>query len=102
METDIKSKTKVKTKVSVVEPKLYKVLMHNDDVTPMDFVVSLLSLIFKHPHNKAYALMMKIHHDGMAVCGLYTKEIAQTRMLQAKALAQSHAFPLNITMEADE
>ncbi len=100
MET--KTKSKLKTKQELQMPKMYKVLMHNDDVTPMDFVVSLLSVIFRHSNNKAYALMIKIHTEGVAVCGVYPYEIAQTRTLQAKAFAKSQSWPLNITMEVDQ
>jgi ATP-dependent Clp protease adaptor protein ClpS len=95
----VKSKSSTQVQTTLKAPKLYKVLMHNDDVTPMDFVVSLLMVIFKHPENKAYALMLKIHTDGLAICGLYTQEIAQTRMLQAQALTQTNGWPLKVTIE---
>jgi len=101
MESEIKPKSNVQTKQEIHIPKMYKVLMHNDDITPMDFVVSLLSIIFGHNEHNAYTLMMKIHTEGLAVCGIYTYEVAQTRTLQAKALAKNHAWPLNITIEVE-
>ena len=97
METQTQEKTKTSLKIKT--PKLYKVLMHNDDVTPMDFVVSVLELIFKHTPESAYDLMMTVHTEGVAVCGVYTKEIAETRCLQAKAICDNHAWPLKLTLE---
>lgn len=101
MGTSVQAKSSKKEKISLKKPSMYKVLIHNDDVTPMDFVVSLLMVIFRHTENRAYALMMKVHTDGVGMCGIYTLEIAQTRMLQAQALAQSNNWPLQITMEEE-
>lgn len=101
MTTTPKSSSKLKTRQELQVPKMYKVLMHNDDVTPMDFVVSLLTIIFRHSENKAHALMMKVHTEGVALCGVYTFEIAETRTLQAKALAESHSWPLKLSIETE-
>lgn len=81
------------------KPKKYKVLMHNDDFTAMEFVVEILMTVFNKDEITAVVLMQQIHHEGLAICGIYTKEIAETKIVQTKELAKANKFPLKCTME---
>jgi ATP-dependent Clp protease adaptor protein ClpS len=83
------------------EPQLFKVLLHNDDYTSMDFVVEVLMGIFHKDQQQAEQIMLQIHEKGRAVCGVYTCEIAQTKVEQVRQLAKRNEFPLLATMEED-
>jgi len=85
----------------VERPKRYKVIMHNDDYTTMEFVVDVLVGIFRKSETEAVRLMQTIHEKGKAVCGVYTKEIAETKVAQTIELARSNGFPLRCTMEEE-
>jgi len=82
-------------------PKKYKVIMHNDDYTAMEFVVEVLTTIFRKSENEAVRLMQKIHIEGFAVCGVYTQEIAETKVEQTIELARENGYPLRCTMEEE-
>lgn len=82
-------------------PRRYKVILHNDDYTSMDFVVEILMGVFRKSEEEAHALMLKIHEEGFAVCGVYTKEIAETKVEQVISLARADGFPLKCTMEEE-
>jgi len=81
------------------EPPLYKVLLHNDDFTTMEFVVWVLESIFNMPEEQAIQVMLNVHLRGVGVAGIYTYEIAETKIEQTTALAQEHEYPLLVTME---
>jgi len=83
------------------EPQLFKVLLHNDDYTSMDFVVEVLMGIFHKTHHQAEQIMFQIHEKGKAICGVYTYEIAQMKVEQVRKLAKENEFPLLATMEED-
>jgi len=83
------------------EPKMFKVLLHNDDYTSMDFVVDVLIRIFHKTHAEAEQIMLQIHEKDKAVCGVYSFEIAQTKAEQVKQLAKQNEFPLLATIEED-
>ena len=83
------------------EPKLYKVILLNDDYTSMDFVVMILMEIFHQDARRANATMFKIHEEGSGLCGVYTYEIAETKIAQVHTLAKEHQFPLRATMEEE-
>lgn len=85
----------------VDKPKRYKVLMHNDDYTSMEFVVDVLMNIFRKSEAEAVRLMHTIHNENHAVCGIYTKEIAETKIEQTTELARENGFPLKCTMEEE-
>ncbi|MDQ1326180.1 MAG: ATP-dependent Clp protease adaptor protein ClpS [Campylobacterota bacterium] len=87
--------------VELKEPAKYKVLLHNDDYTSMDFVVEILVRIFYKNHDEAERIMLQIHEKGKAVCGVYSFEIAQTKAQQVKQLAKQNGFPLLATIEED-
>jgi ATP-dependent Clp protease adaptor protein ClpS len=89
--------------LSLQLPKKYEVLLHNDDYTTMDFVVEILMEFFHKSKPDAYAIMIKIHKQGHAVCGKYTKEIAEMKVNQVKAAAKQNGFALLATMrESDD
>ncbi|WP_309497025.1 ATP-dependent Clp protease adaptor ClpS [Sulfurovum sp.] len=83
------------------EPQLFKVLLHNDDYTSMDFVVDVLVNIFHKTHAQAEQIMLLIHEKGKAICGVYSFEIAQTKAQQVKLKAKQNEFPLLATIEED-
>lgn len=88
---DVQSKT--------AKPKMYKVLFHNDDYTTMEFVVSVLMSIFHHSEASAFKIMMHVHTNGVGVAGVYTKEVAETKVAQTTQLARKNDFPLELTIE---
>ena len=83
------------------EPKMFKVLLHNDDYTSMDFVVDILIGIFHKTHAQAEQIMLQIHEKDKAICGVYSFEIAQTKAEQVKQRAKQNEFPLLATIEED-
>ncbi len=96
------AKIEEKIKVALQPPKLWKVLFLNDDQTPMEFVMELLTTIFKHSEHDAKDLTMEIHNTGSAVVGVYTHEIAEQRGIESTQLARSNGFPLQITLEQEQ
>lgn len=99
VELDVKIDEKIKKQLK--EPNLYKVVFLNDDVTPMDFVVSLLVELFKHSEQTAYAITIKIHEEGSGVVGTYSYEMAEQKSLEAINLSRDNGFPLKIKIEED-
>ena len=83
------------------EPQMFKVLLHNDDYTSMDFVVEVLMGIFHKTHAQAEQIMLQIHEKDKAICGVYSFEIAQTKAQQVKQRAKQNEFPLLATIEED-
>jgi len=84
------------------KPPMYKVLLLNDDFTPMDFVVSILQTIFYKDKDEAVRITMNVHTSGIGVCGVYTKDIAETKTQQVLAYAQENQHPLQCTLEEAE
>lgn len=95
--TGLVTKTRPKTK----KPSLYKVLMLNDDYTPMEFVVHVLERFFNKAREDAEVIMMQVHRQGVGVCGVYTYEVAETKVAQVIAFAQRHQHPLQCTLEKE-
>ncbi len=95
--TGIVTKTRSKTK----KPSLYKVLLLNDDYTPMDFVVYVLERFFNKAHEEATMIMLHVHHKGVGICGVYTYEVAETKVAQVMNFARQHQHPLQCTMEKE-
>jgi ATP-dependent Clp protease adaptor protein ClpS len=83
----------------VAEPPLFKVLLHNDDYTTMEFVVWVLASVFNMPEEQAIQVMLNVHLRGIGVAGIYTFEVAETKVEKTTALAREHEFPLLVTME---
>lgn len=88
-------------KSHVASPKMYKVLLLNDDFTSMEFVVDVLTIIFHRTQNDAHTIMLKIHKEGSGLCGVYTYEIAETKVAQVLRLAKNNKFPLRAVMEEE-
>lgn len=86
----------------IKEPKMYRVVLLNDDYTGMDFVVEVLMQVFHHKIENAINIMLKVHREGRGVCGVYTHEIAETKVSQVKAKAKENEFPLRADMEREE
>ncbi|PCI21476.1 MAG: ATP-dependent Clp protease adapter ClpS [Piscirickettsiaceae bacterium] len=84
------------------KPPMYKVLLLNDDFTPMDFVVSILQTIFYKDKDEAVRITMNVHTSGIGLCGVYTKDIAETKVQQVIAYAQENQHPLQCTLEEAE
>ena len=91
-----------KTKPKVAKPPLYKVLLLNDDYTPMEFVVIVLERFFGISHQAAVDIMLTVHRKGLAVVGVFSYEIAETKVTQVMDFAQKHQHPLQCTMEKEE
>ena len=91
----------LKTKPKTKRPPLYKVLILNDDFTPMEFVVMVLERFFGMTHAQAFDLMLTVHKKGVAVVGVYSHEIAETKVAQVMDFAQRHQHPLQCTMEKE-
>lgn len=87
------------TRQRVEPPPMYKVVLHNDDYTPMDFVIDVLTRFFNLQYEKASEIMLKVHYEGKAVCGVFTAEIAETKVQQVSSYAKEHEHPLLCTME---
>ncbi len=81
------------------EPPLYKVLLHNDDYTTMDFVVMVLEKVFHKTPSEATVIMLNVHRNGIGVCGIYPAEIAETKIDTVHAMASEAGFPLKASME---
>ena len=91
----------LKTKPKTARPPLYKVLILNDDFTPMEFVVMVLERFFGMTHAQAFDIMLTVHKKGIAVVGVYSHEIAETKVAQVMDFAQRHQHPLQCTMEKE-
>ena len=89
------------TKKKLERPPLYDVLLHNDDYTTQDFVVMVLETVFHKPRGEAFTIMMSVHRSGLGVAGIYTRDVAETKVKTTKALAEEHEFPLLVTMELE-
>ena len=88
-----------RVKPQTKRPNLYRVLLLNDDYTPMDFVVVVLQTVFAMSREKATQVMLQIHREGMGVCGTYTREVAASKVDQVLGIARRHQHPLQCTME---
>lgn len=96
---NIKEATEIE--LGLDNPQMYKVLLHNDDYTPMEFVIEILMKIFHKDLDSANELMWQVHEKGKAVCGIYVYEIAKTKVQQVKMAAKSNGFPLLATLEKE-
>src|ERR1044071_10314350 len=93
--------TITKSKEKLEKPPLYKVLLHNDDYTTMEFVVFVLISVFNKSEDDAFVIMLKVHNEGLGIAGVYPYEIAETKAEKVIALAQQHEFPLMCTVEEE-
>lgn len=88
-------------KAALKAPRLFKVLLHNDDFSTMDFVVFILKTVFRKPEAEAQAIMLAVHRQGVGVAGVFTRDVAETKVAQVKALAEREGFPLLCTAEPE-
>lgn len=95
--TVVAPRTRTRTK----KPSMYKVLLLNDDYTPMEFVISVLERFFYKGAEDATRIMLHVHQKGVGVCGVYTYEVAETKVTQVMDFARQHQHPLQCTMEKD-
>ena len=93
--------TESRTGQELERPRMWRVLLHNDDYTTQDFVVWVLESIFHKPRGEAFTIMMSVHRSGMGVAGVYTHDVADTKVKTTKQLAEEHEFPLLVTMEPE-
>jgi ATP-dependent Clp protease adaptor protein ClpS len=99
--TDVEVKIDEKIKINVTEPKRYKVIFLNDDKTPIEFVIELLTTVFRHTDETAKDITLKVHNDGSAVVGVYTFEIAEQKGVEATHIARQAGFPLQIKIDPE-
>ena len=93
--------TQSDTERKLEQPRMWRVLLHNDDYTTQDFVVWVLESIFHKPRGEAFAIMMNVHRSGLGIAGVYTYDVAETKVKTTKQLAEQHEFPLLVTMEPE-
>lgn len=92
---------KTESKTRLERPPLYRVLLHNDDFTTMEFVVFILQTVFNREENEAIQIMLNVHRQGIGLAGIYTYEVAEMKVDKVTSLAQANEFPLLCTMEED-
>jgi ATP-dependent Clp protease adaptor protein ClpS len=90
---------KLKSKPKVDTPKMYRVILHNDDYTTMEFVVEVLVKVFRKPVQEATRIMLDVHRKGQGKVGVFTRDMAQTKVAQVHQLAQQNEYPLRCTYE---
>jgi ATP-dependent Clp protease adaptor protein ClpS len=100
-DTVIEKKITTTTTRKVKEPSKYKVIVCNDDVTPVEFVVAMLVSVFNHEERQAINLTLTVHNKGSAVAGIYSYEIAEQKVLDATNMARLNGYPLVVKMEAE-
>ena len=89
------------SKVKPKRPSIYKVIILNDDYTPMEFVVLILERFFSKSHEEALNITLHVHQKGVGICGVFTYEVAETKVTQVMDLAQQHQHPLQCTLEKE-
>lgn len=101
-DTAVVTQTAKKTALKLKKPKLYKVLLHNDDFTTMEFVVMILQFIFGHSETEAQTIMLHIHRHGVGVGGIYPYAVAEAKVAEVLATAEKAEYPLLCTLEPDD
>ena len=96
---ETKEDADVRSQQDADEPPMYKVLLHNDDYTTMEFVVQVLMLVFHKPIETATQIMLNVHQQGIGMCGLYPYEVAETKVETVIRMARENGHPLKCTME---
>jgi ATP-dependent Clp protease adaptor protein ClpS len=93
--------TETRQEQKLERPRMWRVLLHNDDYTTQDFVVWVLETVFRKPRAEAFSIMLSVHQSGLGVAGIYTHDVAETKLKTTKNLAEQHEFPLLVTMEPE-
>ena len=99
---DVDEKLRTKIEPKVERPKLYKVILVNDDFTPRDFVVEVLKAVFRTSEDEAYHIMVTAHRKGSCVVAVFTKDVAETKATEATDMGKAAGFPLLFTTEPEE
>ena len=97
-ENDAGTITKVKPEVKLKRPRLYRVLLHNDDYTTREFVVQVLHIVFHLSEQDAIRVMLLVHNTGVGVAGVFTREVAETKIQRTERMAREQEFPLRLTL----
>jgi ATP-dependent Clp protease adaptor protein ClpS len=100
-ETKTRDEVDIDTEFDFISPGMYKVIIQNDDHTPMDFVIAVMMHIFKHNEERARELTMQIHEQGSAVAGVYTYEVAEQKGVESTMLARQNGWPLAVRVEEE-
>jgi ATP-dependent Clp protease adaptor protein ClpS len=101
-ENDENVATETKPEKKLKKPTLYKVLLHNDNYTTREFVVAVLKEVFHKSETDAVQIMLHVHYNGIGVAGVYTFEVAETKIRTVEAAARDNGFPLRLSMEPEE
>jgi ATP-dependent Clp protease adaptor protein ClpS len=101
-ENDENVATETKPEKKLKKPTLYKVLLHNDNYTTREFVVAVLKEVFHRSEAEAVQIMLHVHYNGIGVAGVYTYEVAETKIKTVEAAARDNGFPLRLSMEPEE
>jgi len=97
----IQEKIETTDRTSLQEPPLYKVLLHNDDYTTMDFVIMILQTVFQKNLDEATNIMLNVHHQGIGIAGVFTLEVGETKVAIVHHLAKKNQFPLKCSLEKE-
>ena len=98
---DIDENVSLKDDIEIIKPKLYKVILHNDDYTSMDFVVMIITEVFAKSASEATKIMYDVHNKGKGIVGVYTYDIALTKIEKVTAIAKEYEFPLKCSAEPE-
>jgi ATP-dependent Clp protease adaptor protein ClpS len=93
--------TDARSEVHQTTPRMWRVLVHNDDFTTQEFVVWVLEIVFQKAKSEATTIMLHVHHAGIGVAGIYTRDVAESKIAATERLAEQHEFPLRVTMEPE-
>ena len=93
--------TETRSEHKIARPRMWRVLLHNDDYTTQEFVVWVLETVFRKPRGEAFSIMLSVHQSGLGVAGIYTHDVAETKLKTTKDLAEQHEFPLLVTMDPE-
>ncbi len=100
-EDDFENSVISESEQQVKKPSLYKVLLHNDDYTTMEFVIFVLQFVFRHTPETAHTIMWNVHRQGVGIAGVYTYEVAESKISKVEELAREYEYPLLCTMEEE-
>lgn len=101
-DTDDGVVTRTKSEKKLQKPRMFRVLLHNDDYTTREFVVEVLRVVFHKSESDAITIMLHVHNNGMGVAGVYTREVAETKIRTVEGLARRYEFPLRLSMEPED
>ena len=93
--------TESRNEQKLERPRMWRVLLHNDDYTTQEFVVWVLETVFRKPRAEAFTIMMAVHRSGLGVAGVYTHDVAETKLKTTRQMAEEQEFPLLVTMEPE-